>query len=126
MTHPSSLTYTYDQGGNRLTKTDNNNIQTVYHYDLEDPADYLTKNNRLMYYEVFDITNERVDYEYELGDEPRVGNATKIARKVGNVAPFDVYASCLKYNRCGELWFVTEKSWQEDADGGTRGAATLC
>ncbi len=61
-----------NQGGNRLTKTDNNgNFRTEYHYDLEDPAGYKTKNNRLMYYEVFNISGspalvERVDYECAL------------------------------------------------------------
>ena len=61
----------------------------------------------------------------DLGDEPSAGNVTKITRKVGNDAPFDVYASCLKYNRRGELWFVTEKSWQEDEFGVPSNEQTL-
>ncbi len=33
-THTYRLSYTYDQGGKRLTKTDNNgNFRTDYHYD---------------------------------------------------------------------------------------------
>ncbi|MCH8965205.1 MAG: hypothetical protein IIB58_09605, partial [Planctomycetes bacterium] len=81
---------------------------------VEDPT------YRLMYYEVFDITGapvllERVDYDYELDDSPWVGNVTKITRKiVGN----DVfYGTCLTYTRNGELWIVTEQTWEEDGFG---------
>ena len=51
------LAYTYDAGGNRLTKVDNiGEIRTEYHYDLEDPAEYGSNNNRLMYFEVYDTS----------------------------------------------------------------------
>ena len=51
--NPYSLSYTYDELGNRLTKTDdsdtNNLVTTTYTYDITDP-DYETTNNRLMDY----------------------------------------------------------------------------
>ena len=59
------LVYTYDQGGNRLTKLDKTNsfnkIEVVYHYhvhppDPPEPNPYTTFNNRLMKYETFDVT----------------------------------------------------------------------
>ncbi|MGB2984853.1 MAG: RHS repeat-associated core domain-containing protein [Phycisphaerae bacterium] len=53
--NPYDLTYTYDQGGNRLTKVNTLNpfesIEVVYHYDIEDPETYDSDNNRLVYYE---------------------------------------------------------------------------
>lgn len=49
------LTYGYDNGGNRTTKTDTiNGRLDVYTYDLDDPATYQTENNRLMFVESFD------------------------------------------------------------------------
>ena len=59
---------------------------------------------------------ERVDYEYDLGDLPWAGNVTKITRKiVGN----DVfYGTCLTYLRNGQLWIVTEQTWEEDEEFG--------
>ncbi len=127
-THPYDLAYTYDQGGNRLTKTDLlNQRETVYHYDLEDPQAYQHRNNRLMYDEVFDITvpqspilQERVVYTYALGEneqDPWAGNVTEIIRKVGAAPPYDVYHTCLSYNNNAELRIVTDSTWQEDAAG---------
>ncbi len=119
--HPYDLSYTYDQGGNRLTKTDNSgHFRTDYHHDLEDPGTYQTENNRLMYYEVFDISGapfllERVDYEYELDDSPWAGNVTRITRKI--VVDPVFYGTCLTYMRNGQLWIVTERTWEEDELG---------
>ncbi|MCZ6651794.1 MAG: RHS repeat-associated core domain-containing protein [Planctomycetota bacterium] len=119
LSHPYDLSYTYDQGGNRLTKTDNSaDIRTDYHHDLEDPGTYRTKNNRLMYYKVFDANEnllERVDYEYELDDRPWVGNVTKITR--GDIlGDSKSYITCLTYMRNGELWIVTEKTFEDPAE----------
>ena len=111
------LTYTYDQGGNRLTKTAVNNepplvTETVYHYDLEDPATYQTKNNRLMYYEVFEDSQpaERVDYAYEVGDDAAAGNVVTTVRKPTDDPLY--YGTGFTYNKSGELWIVTQKTWE--------------
>ena len=111
------LTYTYDQGGNRLTKTAVNTeppfvTETVYHYDLEDPATYQTKNNRLMYYEVFEDSQpaERLDYAYEVGDDPAAGNVVTTVRKATDDPLY--YGTGFTYNKSGELWIVTQKTWE--------------
>ena len=111
------LTYTYDQGGNRLTKTAVNDepplvTETVYHYDLEDPATYQTKNNRLMYDEVFEDGQpvERVDYTYEVGDDPAAGNVVTTVRKPTDDPLY--YGTGFTYNKSGELWIVTQKTWE--------------
>ena len=111
------LTYTYDQGGNRLTKTAVNDepplvTETVYHYDLEDPGAYQTKNNRLMYYEVFEDSQpaERVDYAYEVGDDPAAGNVVTTVRKATDDPLY--YGTGFTYNNSGELWIVTQKTWE--------------
>jgi hypothetical protein len=49
--------YTYDLGGNRLTKVGDGK-RTVYHYDIHDPCRYESNNNRLEYYEVWDKVPE--------------------------------------------------------------------
>ena len=54
---------------------------------------------------------ERVVYEYELGDSPWAGNVTKITRKT--VVDPVFYGTCLTYTRNGELWIVTEQTWEE-------------
>ena len=54
---PYDLTYEYDDGGNRTKKIDNLGRSEIrYHYDLENPATYGSKNNRLMFYKEFDTT----------------------------------------------------------------------
>jgi len=49
------LSYAYDAGGNRLSKTDNDSgVVTTYHYDIEtdDGIDGGQHNNRLLWYDV--------------------------------------------------------------------------
>ena len=111
------LTYTYDQGGNRLTKTAASTqpplvTETVYHYDLEDPGTYQTKNNRLMYYEVFEDGQpiERVDYTYELDDHSAAGNVVTTVRKATDDPVY--HGTGFTYNKSGELWIVTQKTWE--------------
>ncbi len=51
------ITYEYNHTGNRTVKQDTvNNTRVVYHYDLEDPSEYDSKNNQLMYYQEFDTS----------------------------------------------------------------------
>ncbi len=51
------ITYEYDNGGNRTLKEDAvSNTRVEYHYDLEDPSEYDSKNNQLMYYQEFDTS----------------------------------------------------------------------
>jgi YD repeat-containing protein len=56
--HPYHIAYEYDQGGNRTRKVRSlpgcDRIETVYHYDVENPDYYGSFNNRLMYYETYE------------------------------------------------------------------------
>jgi hypothetical protein len=109
-----------------------NLVETTYHYDLESPETYRTKKNRLMYYEVKDITDperpswlETVYYEY-WGAEESQGNPTLGVRKVPEANPCGgpaekFYGAALDYNHQGELWFVTQQSWQADETGDCAG-----
>jgi len=116
-TQPYHLLYSYDQGGNRLSKADwLTGTVTQYHYDLENPAEYRTKNNRLMYYEVFDGVElvEHVDYVYDTYGTA-VGHPSLIVREVFDpVGPSMLYATDLQYNKRGELWFVAQRQWSSD------------
>jgi len=119
-----AFAYTYDQGGNRLTKTDDFNSRlTTYHYDLEDTQYYQSKNNRLMYYEVHNITvpetpvlMEKVYYEYQ-GEGPSKGHPTRVVYATMDPVthqPAAYAAADLTYNHQGELWFVTQEHWAAD------------
>ncbi len=115
------MLYAYDQGGNRLAKRDElANRDTFYHYDLEDEEEYKTRNNRLMYYEVYENMTllERRDYEYD-----KRGNPTYIVRKLESEAVYHGYT--LQYNKRGELWFVTEQTWTLDEWGDCLDPQTL-
>lgn len=125
--HEYWLTYSYDQGGNRLTKTDSlAHRRTEYHYDLEDPATYGTMDNRLMYYEEFDITDpqtpqivQRVKYYYQ-NAQWAAGNPTLIVRQLfeGETHEATIYiGTSLKYNKQGELWFTIEQTWAVNEQG---------
>ncbi len=108
------MLYTYDQGGNRLAKRDElANIDTIYHYDVDDAGvTYETLNNRLMYYEVYENMTllERRDYEYD-----NRGNAMYIVRKLESEPVYHGYT--LQYNNQNEVWFVTEQTWTLDEFG---------
>ena len=141
------LAYTYDQGGNRTTKTDVlNDIETFYHYDT-DSGDvdcnrdgvpetsawqcYHTRNNRLMYYEVKDLSEpndplvEKVYYEYQ-GAGPSKGHPTRVVHELYNPEahePAGYWAADPQYNHQGELWFVTRSHCPAGADAPTFGAS---
>jgi len=118
--HPYHLSYTYDQLGNRLTKTDHAAyLFTIYHYDVEDPQTYGSLNNRLMYYEVFEMSGlpmprvERVDYQYDANvTAGQNGSPTFIVRKRDDQ---DFYrGTTLQYQKDGTLFFVIEQEWPDD------------
>jgi len=115
--------YTYDAGGNRMSKTDYANIRyTEYLYDIGACQSYGSYANRLMTYSVYESTVgpigdplETVDYEYfDSGDA--AGNVSRVVRRVprpGLPDIVDAFANCLTYNRAGELWIVTQQFWLE-------------
>ncbi len=77
------LEYSYDAGGNRTVKIDHFNDRRVeYHYDLENPSLYGSKNNRLMWYETIntapnpDVTLSKTYYVYTYDStDPRSGRS---------------------------------------------------
>ena len=80
------LSYEYDQGGNRTKKVDAiNQIETVYHYDRENPLVYDSNNNRLEYHETFDTSDPQNPvllsttwyYYNELGNVTRVDESAR-------------------------------------------------
>ncbi len=111
--HPYHLSYTYDQVGNRQIKTDwLSGVSTVYHYDVDDPATYESRNNRLMYYEVFDGPTlvERVDYEYYAVEDGAQGHPSRVVRKREDETFYRGVS--LDYNKQGEIWFASEQTWE--------------
>ncbi|MCG3137522.1 MAG: hypothetical protein HJJLKODD_01368 [Phycisphaerae bacterium] len=120
-THEYDYSYTYDQGGNRLTKTAVSGqpavvSETVYHYDLENPEFYKHKNNRLMSYEVTvdGVPAEEVEYRYS-NMKAGVGNPTRMIRKPAGSPDWQVTE--LAYNKQGELQYITDKTWTTDGAG---------
>ncbi len=91
-----------------------------YHYDVADPSTYQTRNNRLMYYETFDISDpqtpallERVYYEYsEDVQAGRQGSPTTIVWETPQPSgPAAFRAIDLQYNHSGELWLAIRRHW---------------
>ncbi|MCK6486076.1 MAG: hypothetical protein L6R00_18275 [Phycisphaerae bacterium] len=108
------LAYTYDAGGNRLTKIDAvNNVTTVYHYDVQDQEAYGTRNNRLMWYEVSQDGQEveKVYYAYHAG-----GHADQIIRKAAGDATY--YRTYFLYDKQGRTWMAVNDQWQLDGQTG--------
>ncbi|MCK6485536.1 MAG: RHS repeat-associated core domain-containing protein [Phycisphaerae bacterium] len=108
------LAYTYDAGGNRLTKHDAlNNVTTVYHYDIEDQETYGTRNNRLMWYAVSQNGEEieKVYYAYHAG-----GHADQIIRKAAGDATY--YRTYFLYDKQGRTWMAVRDQWQLDGQTG--------
>ena len=109
------LTYTYDQGGNRLKKIDAvNDVEVQYHYDLEDPERYVSKNNRLVYFETLDtepdppVTASTTWYYYSI-----LGNPTWIVTK--QAGSNDYTATRFGYARNGEtVTLVLGETWTYD------------
>jgi len=68
---PYHMAYEYDQGGNRTKKIQSlagcDRIETVYHYDYEDPVSNGSYNNRLMYYETYETCRVFEDYGHTGG-----------------------------------------------------------
>jgi len=115
------LNYTYDQVGNRLTRTDaaaDPDIVTTYTYDVHDPnwaTNYRTRNNRLISYETVQDSSvlERVWFAYDAG-----GHATlTLSNQPSGGTPNRYMARVTQYDLDQHLryaWLV-----QVDADPNT-------
>lgn len=111
------VAYTYDQGGNRLVKIDALNQRRVeYHYDLEDPGTYASRNNRLMYSETFDTSGQSsmwLGSTYYYYNES--GNVTRVVDE--DAVNFGSFAATrLEYAKNGAtVTYVLGETW--DVDG---------
>ncbi len=113
-----SLEYTYDAGGNRLTKVDENNeVETVYHYDIEDQTqyEYESANNRLMYFETFDTSGggyELVSTTYYYYND--YGNVTRKVTELADPEPEEkrYQSTYLKYAKNGQaVTYIVGEEW---------------
>ena len=119
------LTYTYDQGGNRLKKIDAvNDVEVRYHYDLEDPDRYVSRNNRLVYFETLDaepdppVVASTTWYYYSI-----LGNPTWIVTKQSGSD--DYTATRFGYARNGEtVTVVLGETWTWDGQSGCETSQT--
>ncbi len=112
------LVYTYDLGGNRLsTIHEANEVETVYHYDVEDEAQYVygSANNRLMYFETFDTSaygHELVSTTYYYYNN--YGNITRKVTQLADPEPGEreYHATYLKYATNGEtVTYLLGEEW---------------
>jgi len=111
-----TLSYTYDLGGNRLTKVDDLHGTTdVYHYDLENPALYGSKNNRLMYIETADDAGPVSKTYYYYNDH---GNVERIATKTEGQDQIAVTRMVYARNRRAVTYVVGER-WDWDGVQGS-------
>jgi RHS repeat-associated protein len=103
--------YTYDLGGNRLTKVGDGK-RTVYHYDIHDPCRYESNNNRLEYYEVWDEVPEpdelvSTTYYYYTGK----GNVERVVTEYEN-EPGAYYGVRMAYAANGQaLTHAIGETW---------------
>ncbi len=112
------LVYTYDLGGNRLSTIDEvNEVETVYHHDVEDEADYVygSANNRLMYFETFDTSahgHELVSTTYYYYND--YGNITRKVTRLANPEPGEreYQATYLRYATNGQaVTYLLGEEW---------------
>jgi RHS repeat-associated protein len=119
------LTYTYDQSGNRLKKIDAiNDVEVQYHYDLEDPERYVSKNNRVVYFETLDtepdppVVASTTWYYYSI-----LGNPTWIVTKQSGSD--DYSATRFGYAKNGEtVTLVLGETWTWDGQSGCETSQT--
>jgi RHS repeat-associated protein len=116
---PYTRTYQYDQGGNRTKKIDvTAQIEVTYHYDLEDPPGYDSKNNRLMSYDTVSTAGGQSTpvsttwYWYNVA-----GNPTRIVTKP--VASPTYTATRLEYAKNAQaVSYVLGETWLWDGQAG--------
>ncbi len=121
---PYSLSYTYDNAGNRMGKVDHGQGRsTVYFYDTEeanrDPA-FPTNHNRLLRYDEYvgSVVVRTVRYVYY-----KTGHVSNIIVKDAGDSSYRGLA--LTYTRGGLLWLALWDRWQDDGHGGFTGYERL-
>ena len=133
---PYDITYTYDNGGNRTSKTSvidgADPVEVAYHYDVDDDVDgvqaYGSYNNRLMYYVTSNGTERTTTWYYyqdeELGGARfRQGNVRRITtHRDGDEflygTRFEYDASGRLFRVMGDRWKDTEPNWRRFRFGG--------
>src|SRR5690606_30824949 len=108
------IEYTYDQGGNRLSKTDHitGNV-TTYSYDITNGNDGGQHNNRLQYWETVDSNSSLLQQAwYRYG---AAGPADRIVRQTGGGTP---EIGWFYYDNNGRLWFATYGTGDYDDETG--------
>ncbi|MDO8632700.1 MAG: hypothetical protein Q7R41_19630, partial [Phycisphaerales bacterium] len=123
-----NLAYEYDAGGNRTKKVDNlAQTEVRYHYDLEDPQGYGSKNNRLMFYKEFDTTQPPTEpgdpgalvsttwYYYHYGEDGKsTGNVERVVT-MEELLPTTYQSVLMHYGRNARtVTNVVGETWEWD------------
>jgi len=124
------LSYTYDAGGNRLTKTDNRSGRvTAYTYDITEINDGGQHNNRLLGYDVTDTdpaSGASIALEQTLYEYGAAGNVVKLVRRGdttgdGLINQADTFAAVwwFYYDTSNKLWLAVSGTGMFDETAGT-------
>ena len=119
------LSYTYDAGGNRLTKVDHRSgVVTTYHYDITEAGDGGQHNNRLLSY---DVTGPVVEgstgpmLEQTVYTYGPAGNVTRLVKRLdmdgdGLIDANDILAAVwwFYYDTGNRLWLVVQGTGDYD------------
>lgn len=113
--------YTYDAGGNRLTKNDGTYL-TTYTYDIDDWEEYGSNDNRLLKYEVREILTtdliETVWYTYAV-QENYTGDVRQIIRHRPDEGEGETYhRTWFNFDGAGRVWMVMNDTYEWDGDPG--------
>ena len=108
--------YTYDQLGNRLTKTSGIDTFTTYYYDVHEPTP-TSWNNRLVRYTTSQSAETTLEVTYEYDDIFSRGDVTRVLYHDLTPCEFrtgrEFRAIRFYYDTSGRVWLVYEEEWDE-------------
>ena len=119
------LSYTYDAGGNRLSKTDHRSgVLTTYHYDVTEAGDGGQHNNRLLGYDVSGpimVGSTGPMLEQTVYTYGPAGNVTRLVKRLdmdgdGLIDANDILAAVwwFYYDTGNRLWLVVRGTGDYD------------